>query len=351
MTLEKSKSLEADLNLQIGYEIAEESETPAQHHPTKTIEEPTTFCQKTKWIFTNITVEPIMVCYVLPSVMASLAVQNLSLEKACRVNLGFSDATCDAMSARNTSAYNISEEEAIQKMVATMNAYKNVIQSLLPSILLMFLGSWSDRHSRRKPCFLLPLFGEIASSTGFILCTYFFYQLPMEFNMMAEAVPPALTGGWFCMFMGVFSYISGISSVETRTLRIGAVNMFSNVSISIGIALSGILYKKIGYYGVFSLALAMYTSGVIYGLIKVKEAPKQVNVEDGVETIQEKMAETTKKKRNFLVDFFDPQHIKETFKVAFKQGKRNRRKRICIIMILVMVIIGPMHGRFWFPWI
>ncbi|KAI4466973.1 MFS transporter [Holotrichia oblita] len=342
MALEKSKSLEADLNLQIGYEIAEEAEKPMQT-PIKTHEEPTTFYQKTKWIFTNITVEPIMVCYVLPSVMASLAVQNLSLEKACRVNLGFSNETCDAMTIRNASAYNISEEEAIQKMVATMNAYKNIIQSLLPTLLLMFLGSWSDRHCRRKPCILLPLFGEIASCTGFILCTYFFYQLPMEFNMMAEAVPPALTGGWFCMFMGVFSYISGISSVDTRTLRIGAVNMFSNVSISIGIALSGILYRKIGYYGVFSLGLAMYTSGVIYGLIKVKEVPKTVNVEDGVDTIQEKIVET--KKKNFLVDFFDPQHIKETFKVAFKQGKRNRRKRICIIMILVMVIIGPMHGE------
>lgn len=334
MALEKSKSIEADLNLQSGY-IEEE---PEDQKPK--IEQ--SFCQKTKWIFQNITVEPIMICYVLPSVMSSLAVQNLTLEKACRVNLKLGEEVCDAMSARNASAYNITDEEAVQKAVATMNAYKNVIQSLLPSLLLMFLGSWSDRHSRRKPCMMLPLFGEIFSCVGFILCTYFFYQLPMEFNVMTEAIPPALTGGWFCMFMGVFSYISGISSLETRTVRIGAVNMFSNVSISIGIALSGILYRQIGFYGVFSLSLSMYTTGVIYGLIRVKEVPPKSNnnnIQDG-----EFEKEPIKKRKNFLVDFFDPKHISETFHVAFKEGKRNRRKRICIIMILVMVIIGPMHG-------
>lgn len=339
MALEKSKSIEADLNLQLGPEIPKEKPTL----PTSSGEVAnTSFCQKAKWIFTNITVEPIMICYVLPSVMASLAVQNLSLEKACRVNLGLKEETCDAMSARNTSAYNITDEEAIQKLVATMSAYKNIIQSLLPSLLLMFLGSWSDRHCRRKPCIILPLFGEIVSCTGFILCTYFFYQLPMEFNVMSEAIPPALTGGWFCMFMGFFSYISGVTSVETRTLRIGAANMFSNVSISIGIALSGILYKKIGFYGVFSLAFALYTTGVIYGLIVVKEVPKIVNnnIEEVVESEKSKI-----KKKNFFVDFFDPAHVSETFKVAFKEGKRNRRKRICIIMILVMVIIGPLHGK------
>lgn len=342
MALEKSKSIEADLNLQLGFNIHETHDQPLRSKEVAN----TTLCQKARWIFTNITVEPIMICYVLPSLMASLAVQNLSLEKACRVNLGFGEEICDAMSARNSSGYNISDEQAIQKAVATMNAYKNIIQSLIPSVLLMFLGSWSDRHNRRKPCIMLPLFGEIMATTGYIICTYFFYELPMEFNVMSEAIPPAITGGWFCMFMGVFSYISGVSSVETRTVRIGAANMFLNAGISIGMAMSGILYRKTGFYGVFSLALAMYTSGVLYALIRVKEVPAKddnSNIDENIGSVQEKQVK--KEQKNFCADFFDPQHISETFKVAFKEGKRNRRKRICIIMVLVMVIIGPMHGE------
>ncbi|GJQ80800.1 hypothetical protein Trydic_g9391 [Trypoxylus dichotomus] len=341
MALEKSKSIEADLNLQMGYEIHDKRD---QSLPGKETEA-ATLCQKAKWIFTNITVEPILICYVLPSLMASLAVQNLSLEKACRVNLAFDRKICDAMTIRNSSGYNISDEQAIQRAVATVNAYRNIVQSLIPSVLLIFLGSWSDRHNRRKPCIILPLFGEIVATTGYIICTYFFYELPMEFNVMSEAIPPALTGGWFCMFMGTFSYISGISSVETRTLRIGAANMFMNASISIGMALSGILYRKIGFYGVFSLAVTMYATGVLYALIRLKEIPAKddnSNIEDIIINGEENQVKS--KKKNFFADFFDPAHVSETLKVAFREGKRNRRKRICIIMVLVMVIIGPMHG-------
>lgn len=133
------------------------------------------------------------------------------------------------------------------------------------------------------------------------------------------------------MFMGVFSYISGVSSVETRTLRIGAVNIFFNVSIAVGIALSGILYNKLGFYGVFGLGLCMYVIGLTYALCRVKEQGVEIDEKD---------------RKGFCRDFFDLNHVKDTFRVAFKKGKRNRRKRICIIMILVMVIIGPVHGKY-----
>lgn len=320
MALEKSKSIEAELQT-ITYEV--EDESVAAKTPQRS------FFQKVRIIFCNITVEPILVFYVLPSVMASLAMQNLNLEKACRVNYRFDEEICDALSARNKSGYNETDEQAVQKLVATINAYRNVIQSIVPSFLLIFLGAWSDKHRRRKPCIVMPLVGEIVTTCAFICSVYFFYQLPVEFNCFFEAVPPALTGGWFAMFMGVYSYISGISSVETRTLRIGAVNMFSNVSVTIGIALSGILYKEAGSYGVYGLALSMHLVGLSYACCRVKEEGNPELESNG---------------KGWFRNFFDWKNVKDTFAVAFKEGKRNRKRRICTIMVLVMVIIGPMHG-------
>lgn len=317
MALEKSVSMEANLQTLSCEEPEEEPKIKNR-----------SLCTKAKLIFLNITVEPILVLYVIPSMMSSLAMQNLNLEKACRVNYKFDNQICDALTQRNRSGYTDETEQAVQKLVASMNAYKNIVQSLLPSILLIFLGSWSDRHKRRKPCIVLPIIGEAISVAGFIISVYFFYELPLQFNTFCEAVPPGMTGGWFTVFMGVFSYISGISSVETRTLRIGAVNLFSNISLTIGIALSGILYNKLGFYGVFFLSLSMHFLALIYANVRVKEK-----------------AEAVENKKGFLRDFFDLNHIRDTLNVAFKKGKRNRRKRICIIMILVMVIIGPMHGK------
>lgn len=317
--MEKSRSIEAELQT-ITYE-----ETPNKD------KKDFSFIQKMKIIFLNISVEPIMILYVWPSVMAALTVQNLNLEKACRVNLHFGKEVCDAMTKRNHSAYAQEQEQDVQKLVASMNAYKNLIQSLLPTVMLIFLGSWSDRHQRRKPCIIIPVIGDMCSTIGFLISVYFFMELPVEFNCFFEAVPPAIAGGWFVMFMGIFSYISGVSSVETRTLRIGAVNIFFNISITVGIAMSGILYNKIGFYGVFGLGLCMYVIGLTYALCRVRE--EGVKIDDD------------KKQIGFCKDFFDLNHVKETFQVVFKKGKRNRRKRVCIIMILVMVIIGPVHGK------
>ncbi|XP_044265548.1 uncharacterized protein LOC123011908 isoform X2 [Tribolium madens] len=289
-----------------------------------------TLRSKLRLVFNNNTVEPILVCFVLPCVMANLATQNLNMDKACRVNLRLSEDVCDGLALRDVSRYNQSDEVAVQKLVATMNAWKNVIQSFVPSLLLLFLGSWSDRHKRRKPCFLAPIIGEMMTCMGLLLCTVFYYELAIEYNVFFESVPPSLTGGWFAMFMAVFSYIGGITSVQTRTLRIGAVNIFVNISFTVGNALSGILYQHIGYYGIFSLSLLFYVVGFLYGLFVVKDIAN-----DGKAT----------NPKNFLRDFFDTKHVAKTFEVAFKKGKRNRKARICAMMALCVVITGPMHGE------
>lgn len=296
--------------------------------------------QKWSYLTSNITVEPMVACYVIPSVLSSLAVQNLILEKACRVNLGYSDEVCSALAARNTTGYQ-AEETAVQLMVARMQTWKTALQSALPAILILFMGAWSDRSGMRKPCMLLPIIGEFFSSVTLIACTYWFHELPMEVVVL-EAVWPALTGGWFTMFMGIFSYIADITSVESRTLRIGAANVFLSLGVPIGMALSGILYTKLGFYGVFSIAMVCYVMSFVYGLVVIKEP-------DVLVKRSQKGALPSKRKWTsvcaFILDFFSLKHLEETFRVAFKHGANNRQKRVIVLMLVVMVVIGPLHGE------
>lgn len=329
--------------------------------------------EKARYLIKNITVEPMLACYIIPSVLASLATQNLNLEKACRVNLALGDEVCTALEARQTANYT-AEETKVQQLVAGMSIWKTLLQSSLPAVLIMFLGSWSDRRAKRKPCMLLPIVGEFLTSIGLILCTYFFYQLPMEVAGVTEALFPALTGGWMTMFMAIFSYIGDVTTLETRTLRIGVVNVFCSIGIPIGTALSGVLYKQIGFYGVFSLAALLYVFSFTYGLFRIKEEKKPqiqyvfqekkaANNCPPVQTIKTEnwiINDKSKDKDNnqvpkdikrpnklvlFLKDFFDLQHIRDTMQVAFKEGSHNRRKRVILLMIVVMVVIGPMHGE------
>lgn len=162
--MEKAKSVEAGMETII-YDEGEETGKRS-------------LCSKLKVVFSNITIEPLLVLHLWPSMMSNLTVQNLNLEKACRVNLGYENAICNAMSIRNASGYSEMEERSVQKLVASMNAYKSIVQSIIPSLFLLFMGSWSDRHGRRKPFILLPVVAEVVATLGFWLACISFTSCP-----------------------------------------------------------------------------------------------------------------------------------------------------------------------------
>lgn len=80
----------------------------------------------------------------------------------------------------------------------------------------------------------------------------------------------------------------------------------------------------------------MHLFALIYGLFYVKEPaiydhlPKK-QLEEG---------------KSVMVDFFNKEHIMETFKVAFKNGANKRRLRVIMLIIVVIVVDGPLHGKY-----
>lgn len=217
----------------------------------------------------NITVEPIIACYIMSNVFSGLAVQNLNLEKACRVNLGYDDEVCTALNRRQTTNYTFEESE-VQKLTASVQAWKNIVQTAIPCILVLFVGSWSDKTGRRKACILLPIVGEVLCCTSFMLNTYFFYELPLEVTVLSDLFP-SLTGGWITVCVGVFSYIGDVTTKEMRTFRVGVANLCMSLGIPLGMSLSGILLQQIGYYGIFMISNCLYLTSLIYGYIRLKD--------------------------------------------------------------------------------
>ncbi|XP_066600366.1 probable peptidoglycan muropeptide transporter SLC46 [Prorops nasuta] len=301
-----------------------------------------TWTERFKFFTSNITVEPMVAFFVIPSVLASLATQNLNLEKACRVNLKYSDEACTALAARNTTGYE-KEEIAVQQLVAQMQTWKTALQSGIPPFLILFIGAWSDRTGLRKPCMLAPIVGEFITSVCLIACTYWFVELPLEAAGVSEALFPALAGGWFTMFMGIFSYIADITSEESRTLRIGAANVFLSLGVPIGMALSGVLYVKIGFYGVFAISSFGYILSFFYGVFVIKEPPRQQ------QQLRQKDTDKGNERKVSIfasaIDFFSFRHIEDIFRAAFREGTNNRKQRIIVLMIVTMVVIGPMYGE------
>ncbi|CAK1603867.1 unnamed protein product [Parnassius mnemosyne] len=293
--------------------------------------------EKIAYIKDNITLEPVLAGYVIPGVLSRLATQNLNLDKACRVNLKYGDAVCDALIAKEGNMYQ-KEELNIQELIASMETWKNIILTALPSFLILFLGAWSDRTGKRKICILLPIVGDLLACLSNILNAYFFYELPVQVTMFFEAFFPAITGSWITTYMGAFSYISDISSEETRTFRVGIANLCLTAGGPIGTALSGILLKYIGYYGIFTLSSILYVCSICHGIFYIKDPQRK---------IQDKKSE--EKPFNlwaFLKYFFDIKHVNDTLTVAFKNGPNHRRIKSILVLASIVFIYGPAHGEF-----
>ncbi|XP_049865719.1 proton-coupled folate transporter-like [Pectinophora gossypiella] len=290
-----------------------------------------TFREKLQEVQDNITVEPLLAGFIIPSVLSMFAMVNLNLDKACRVNLGYSDEICDALIKR-TGNYT-EEEKEVQKLISSTDIWRGVLKTLLPCIIIMFLGAWSDRTGKRKLCILLPILGELLTSINNLINVYFFYEIPVEVTVFMETIFGAATGGWVTIFLGVFSYISDITSEETRTFRVGLVNFCMTVGVPIGIGMSGILLKRMGYYGMFTMTAILFFLVLMYGCFCLKE-PDQLLRERGKPPIE-------RPDSNKKVSFFNISHVVETVSVAFRKRANKRRVKVLLTLFTVFILYGP----------
>ncbi|XP_045463912.1 proton-coupled folate transporter-like isoform X2 [Harmonia axyridis] len=280
----------------------------------------------------SITVEPTLLFVVLPSTLYQITTTNLYLEKTCRVHLALNETVCDALSARDTAGYEWEEAE-VQKYVAEMSTISTFIQGFFPLCLILFLGSWSDRQGRRRPLILAPIIGEIIAVILLIFNTIYFEELPVIATAISVSLPPALMGGWPCLFLGVYSYISSIADDANKTAKIGLASTIQNIASVVGLGSSGFLLKPFGFIGIYVACFVMLICAFLYGFIRIKEK----------ELLPEKM-ESKKSKDCF--DIFKLEHLKETMKTCFKNGQHNRKKKIFIILLLCIVTMGPTNGEY-----
>ncbi|XP_063839383.1 proton-coupled folate transporter-like [Ostrinia nubilalis] len=311
---------------------AQEKQPEEQPLSTKEVKEDfekKTFFEKLWKLKSSITVEPILAGIVIPSMLSKLAVQNLNLDKACRVKQMYGDLICDALIDK-TGNYSYEERE-IQKVISGIEAWKSVIQTAIPTILVIFMGAWSDRTGNRKVCILLPLFGELLVSISNMVSVYFFYEISVEVTMFFEGFFQAITGGSVMIYLGVFSYISDITTEETRTFRVGLVNLCMTAGVPIGTALSGVLLKWWGYYGIFTATGSILLLIIVYAIccLDSNTKPKVDNDEKVKPASISNVASM----------------VKETVLMAFKKREGNFRAKIILTLTVVMIIYGPNHGE------
>ncbi|XP_038211169.1 proton-coupled folate transporter-like [Zerene cesonia] len=281
-------------------------------------------------IFNFFTVEPFLLCYILPSVISALAVQKLNMVKACRVDLNYSESICeDAVAGEFNDNITIAALDGAQKLVADMSAWQEPLQSGLPAIIILFVGAWSDKTGNRKTLMLVPIVGEIISAIGLILATYYFLEWPLWITGLIESLPSAVFGGRSIALMGSYSYIADVTTVESRTFRVGIVAVIVTLGIPFGSSISGVLTEAVGYYGIFGIGLGLYTIGFIHTFFRIKDVKQEPLKGSFVEIIAQ---------------FFNPKNAWDTFSLILL----SRGKKLASVLLVVwahIIVMGPVFGE------
>ncbi|CAH2235030.1 proton-coupled folate transporter-like [Pararge aegeria] len=283
-----------------------------------------------KAFFNFFTVEPYLFCFILPNIISSVAVQKLNMEKACRADLNYTEYTCsDVISGNAEDIYTLTASTEAQTMVAYMTTWTQPIQSGIPAIAILFIGSWSDSTGNRKALMLIPVFGELISSLGLILANYYFLEWPLWVTGLIEALPSAFAGGISIALMGSYSYIADVTTLESRTFRMGCVAVIVTLGIPLGSAISGVLTESVGYYGIFGICAALYAFGFVYTYLRVHDI-KNVPMEG---TMFQK-----------LIKFFHPLNAWKTLSLLFLSPKRELIQ-IWLVILAHVVVMGPVFGE------
>lgn len=232
-----------------------------------------TFREKVLYMLKNITLEPVLLMFVVSAMILMTASQNLNLEKACRVNLNYTDEICNSLKAQDADSQNVYERET-QKLLARALSWRTYLSATIPCILALFIGSFSDKTGHRKFFMMISVSGQLLIGINNMINVYFFRQLPLEVLVFTEAIIEGLSGGWCVCFLTAFAFISTITTEKTRTFRLGLVSFSMTVAFPIGMGVSGILLKKYGYYGCYGLTTVLQSFNLIYLIFIVRDPPR-----------------------------------------------------------------------------
>ncbi|KAK6626714.1 hypothetical protein RUM44_009190 [Polyplax serrata] len=307
-----------------------------------------------------ITVEPTMFLYMLAFMVTSVVEQAFFIYKACRVDLGFPEEIC-----KNLTQYKEKNKE-VQVVVSTFHQNNDIASHLIPIVLALFIGAWSDRRGR-KLLLLLGLGGKLWYSIWIVINslqeTWTLSQV-----IWTASLPSGLTGADLAIFAAAFSYISDITTLKNRTLRITVLDVTYLTSMPIGVALGKLLFHYLNrtyatyatYATMFSLNALLLLIALLYSFFRLDWAtnPHQKPLKLCCLNVKSKFIKNDNEKNvrqpYCFLDFFDKEHLIESIKTITRKRSTHGRGYL-ILLILAMglytfqrgtLLCVPLMGKF-----
>lgn len=276
----------------------------------------------------NVTLEPMLFLKMVAEGNYGVVADTLEIDRVCRVNLNFSREDCQRMDDGNHTDVQVD----VQRFQNVFNYNQNLLDSLLPLAVVLFMGSLSDQYGR-KPPMLAVLAGFVACSLIYLL-TAINTSWPVEVLYVATFAVDA-TGSWVVFNMAVYSYVADITTPENRTKRLGVLDAIWYLGGPLGRLMGGWLFPVAGYGVVFAVSAAIWVVCFFYVLLLVRES---------VPSAQESAPQEVRDARCGAF-----RHVVSLLRTAF-QRRPGRGRQLLLGVLAIKLLVFFTQGHQMYLW-
>jgi PCFT/HCP family folate transporter-like MFS transporter 1/3 len=160
--------------------------------------------------------EPGIFLAMLGHALSAAVITQLFLVRNCQAMFPLNATKCDMLVYKIDTQEVRKLEAVLEPRVTVLQMYKTVIESCIPVILSLFVGTWSDHHGR-KPLILWPMFGY-----GLMYAIYAFLCVVPDLDptyFLFASIPVAFSGALVTFVTGMCAYITDTTAAERRAFR------------------------------------------------------------------------------------------------------------------------------------
>ncbi|PSN49175.1 hypothetical protein C0J52_10907 [Blattella germanica] len=246
-----------------------------------------------------ISVEPVIFLLVMTQSIAGPVITQFLLVRTCTSNFNYNSTTCSELDNPKNETKVLETE--VQPIATEILMTKRVLESVIPAVIALFLGPWSDKYGRKTPVI-------------WALLGYF----------LIASVPFILSGGYMTITACTITLLADITAVHSRSLRMGIYEGVLYLGYVMGMFLTPPIFRTFGkdsYVVVFGFNAVTCFLNAIYVYIFI---PESIEIKENADAPYKN-----------LTKLFDWQFLKKTLKVCFTK-RDDCRRDIILYMAIVM---------------
>ncbi|CAG9854727.1 unnamed protein product [Phyllotreta striolata] len=268
------------------------------------------------------TIEIPMMLMLFSFILQAPIMTNLFVYRTCYVILQYNKSDC-AQLGKNINNITKVLEPKVQPTVNQINMANNVINTFLPMIFCLFLGTWSDKFGRR-PFMIACFVGALMNQAVNVIIIHFKDLSPWWFTM--GSIPSMLTGGFGALMIINNAHLIDVTTEKNRIVRLTVFGAVSSVSSAIANLVSSYIFYATSYQTIYLIGLTLNTLASVYVFFFIPESLKEEKKSFSIEEIMNSI------------------NVKDIIKYTIRKRKNNARFYL-FWLICIHVLNGLAMGE------